>query len=149
MELSCCWRQIFPPLSTLSPPLIWGADASRTHTLIFPALKLLHLPRKSSEEASNGVFLLRLELPSVDGGPVQVRVFIFRWCHSPVPLGHWGGGVGLAHLATWAVPQVLLDPVSLGSSQPFSLAHMSALPRHTSFLANLSVAALVKSHISC
>lgn len=85
-------------------------------------------------------------LPSVYGGPVLVRLFLFQWCHSPVPLGHWGV---LAHLATWTVPQVLLDPVSLGSSQPFSLAHMSALPRHTSFLANLSVAALVKSHISC
>lgn len=94
------------------------------------------------------VFLLCVELPSIYGGPVQVRLFIFQWFHSPVPLGHWGRG-GLAHLATWTVPQVLLDPASLGSSQPFSLAHMSALPRHTSFLANLSVAALVKSHISC
>lgn len=35
-------------------------------------------------------FLLRVELPSVYGRPVQVRVFIFQWCHSPVPLATGG-----------------------------------------------------------
>lgn len=113
-----------------------GPDASRAHTLFFPALKVLHLP---GERVRKQVVCQSASRPQR-----RVQVFIFQRRH---PQSHQAAG--LAQLATRTVKRVLLVSVSLSSSQPFSLAHMSALPRHTSFSANLSVAALVKSHISC